>query len=161
MFSDYNATPYIYDSTLRMTTGSIIILVALAFLFVMLKTYYDTGKKALKLFPDIKSVNVMYRDKAATGYSTKSWKTKVGGASRSIDIVVTEEELWLSAMVFFAGITKQHDLLHRIPLKKISSAKRDKDQIMLSFKDQKNAAHQIVVRTRDEEAFLSALGVRH
>jgi hypothetical protein len=140
-----------------MTTGSIIILVSIAFLVVMLKTYYDTGKKALSIFPDIATVKVVYRDKGATGYSTRSWKTKMGGASRAIDIIVTEGELWLSAMVFFAGITKQHDLVHKIPFKRITSAKLDKGQIMLSFRDDRGGHHQVILRTRDERAFMDSI----
>jgi hypothetical protein len=141
-----------------MTTGSIIVLIAIAFLFIMLKTYYDTGKRALSIFPDMGSVKVVYRDKGATGCSMRSWKTKVGGASRAIDLIVTEDELWLSAMVFFAGITKQHDLLHKVSIRKITSAKLEKTQIMLSFKDEKGRHHQVVLRTRDEYAFLKSIG---
>jgi hypothetical protein len=141
-------------------TGSIIILIVIAFLIVMVKTYYDTGKKALSIFPDITTVNVVYRDKGATGYSTRSWKTKVGGASRAIDLIVTKDELWLSAMLLFAGITRQHDLLHRINFKKITSVKPDKGQITVNFRGEKGAVHQVVIRTRDEQAFLEALGVK-
>src|SRR5687767_15323126 len=102
-----------------MNIEALVVLTVLTILVVMLKTFYDNGKKALSIFPDINSVAVKYRDKTATGYSTQSWKTKVGGASRAIDIVVTDQELWLKSFLLFAGITKQHDLLHKISLTKI------------------------------------------
>jgi hypothetical protein len=61
-------------------------------------------------------------------------------------------------MVFFAGITKQHDLLHKVSIRKITSAKLEKAQVVLDFKDEKGRQHQVVLRTRDEKAFLESIG---
>ncbi|MBA4056113.1 MAG: hypothetical protein C0490_15470 [Marivirga sp.] len=141
-----------------MAGGSIILLLFIAIVIVMLKTFYDSGKKALSIFPDIKTVQVKYRDKTALGYSTKSWKTKVGGASRAVEIVVTDKELWLRSFLLFAGITKQHDLLHRIPLSKIIKIKEANGQITLDFKSDKGESKQVVLNTKDKNEFLRSLG---
>jgi hypothetical protein len=141
-----------------MEIGSIIILVSIGLAIVMLKTFYDSGKKALSIFPNINTVKVIYRDKMASGYSTKSWKTKVGGASRAIDIVVTDKELWLTSFLLFAGITKQHDILHKIPFNKIISASDEAGKITLNFKSDKGEAKQVVLITKDTLAFLNAIG---
>lgn len=142
----------------RMAGGSIVLLVVIAIGIVMLKTFYDSGKRALSIFPDIKTVQVKYHDKTALGYSTKSWKTKVGGASRAVEIVVTDKELWLRSFLLFAGITKQHDLVHRVPLDKIIRVKENKEQITLDFKSDKGESKQVVLNTRDKMKFLSSLG---
>lgn len=141
-----------------MAGGSIVLLVVIAIGIVMLKTFYDSGKRALSIFPDIKTVQVKYHDKTALGYSTKSWKTKVGGASRAVEIVVTDKELWLRSFLLFAGITKQHDLVHRVPLDKIIRVKENKEQITLDFKSDKGESKQVVLNTRDKMKFLNSLG---
>jgi len=140
-----------------MEVGSLVLLIAIAIGIVMLKTFYDQGKQALAIFPDLGSVKVVYRDKTAMGYSTKSWKTKIGGASRSLDIVVTDQELWLRSFLLLAGITKQHDLLHKIPLHRITSAKESKEGIVLAFKSDKGESKQVVINTRDKAAFLKSI----
>jgi hypothetical protein len=141
-----------------MNIEALVVLTVLTILLVMLKTFYDNGKKALSIFPHMTSVTVKYRDKTATGYSTQSWRTKVGGASRAIDIVVTDHELWLKSFLLFAGITKQHDLLHKIPLTKITRTKEDGDRITLDFRNEKGEKKQVVIRTRDKREFLKSLG---
>lgn len=140
-----------------MEVSAILILIGTGVIGVMLKTFYDRGKKALSIFPDINSVTVTYRDKTGLGYSTKSWSTKVGGASRSLDIVVTDKELWLRSFLLLAGITQQHDLVHRIPLKKISRIKRDGATITLDFRNDKGERKQVVINTRDTEKFIESL----
>jgi hypothetical protein len=140
-----------------MGPGSIVILVATSLAGIMLKTFYDRGKKALSIFPDINSVSVKYRDKTALGYSTKSWQTKIGGASRALDIVVTDKELWLKSFLLFAGINQQHDLLHKISLNKITRVKESGAEIILDFKNEKGEKKQVVINTRDKAGFLNCI----
>jgi len=140
-----------------MGVGSFLILVAVTLTGIMIKTFYDRGKKALSIFPDINSVTVKYRDKTALGYSTKSWQTKIGGASRALDIVVTDNELWLKSFLLFAGITQQHDLLHKISLKKITRIKENGREITLDFINVKGEKKQVVINTRNHAEFLSSL----
>lgn len=141
-----------------MDGGSILVLVFIAIAIVMLKTFYDSGKKALSVFPDIRTVTVKYRDRTASGYSTRSWKTKIGGASRAMEIVVTDNELWLRSFLLFAGITKQHDLIHRIPLPRISRVRENHGQITLDFRNDKGEARQVVFNTKDTAQFLNSIG---
>ncbi len=54
----------------------IIWVIVAAFLLTIL---YVDGKKTLSIFPNINSVKVVYRDKFASGYSTQSRITKMGG----------------------------------------------------------------------------------
>lgn len=141
-----------------MDGGSILVLVFIAIAIVMVKTFYDTGKKALSIFPDIRTVKVKYRDKTASGYSTRSWKTKIGGASRAMEIVVTDNELWLRSFLLFAGITRQHDLIHRIPHSRISRVRENNGQITLDFRNDKGEARQVVFNTKDTAQFLRSIG---
>ena len=141
----------------EMDAVEIFLLVGICVSGLILKTFYDRGKKALSIFPDINSVTIRYRDKTALGYSTKTWTTKIGGASRALDIVVTDEELWIRSFLLLAGITQQHDLVHRIPLHKIMGIKQEGSSIVLDFKNDKDEKKQVVINTRDREGFLKSL----
>jgi hypothetical protein len=136
---------------------SAVILLGISIAFIIAKTLYDRGKDALSIFPDLNSVKIKYRDKTAVGYSTKSWHTKVGGASRSMDIIVTDQELWLRSFLWLAGITQHHDLIHRIPLNKITRVREKGAEITLDFRNEKGQARQVVINTRDNSEFLNAL----
>jgi hypothetical protein len=56
------------------------------------------GKRAESRFPPIDKQRVMFREKWASGRSTASLSTKLGGASRALDVVVTETELWIKGV---------------------------------------------------------------
>jgi len=137
--------------------GAILLFVGISTTLIIVKTFYDRGKKALSIFPDINSVNILYRDKTAFGYSTKSWHTKVGGASRSMDIIVTDKELWLRSFLLLAGITQQHDLVHRIPLHRIVRIKEHGAEITLDFRNEKGQPKQVVINTKNKIEFLKHL----
>lgn len=140
-----------------MEVSEIFLLIGISVSGIMLKTFYDRGKRALSIFPDINSVIVRYRDKTALGYSTKSWQTKIGGASRAIDIVVTDKELWLKSYLLLAGITQQHDLIHKISLSKISRVMEKGREITLDFTNDKGEKKKLVINTRDKVEFLNSL----
>lgn len=140
-----------------MEDSAIFVLVGLLVAGIILKTFYESGKKALSIFPDINSVTVRYRDKTALGYSTKSWQTKIGGTSRAIEIVVTDKELWLKSFLLLAGITQQHDLVHKICLTSIIRVKEKGSEIILDFKNATGEKKQVVINTRDKAEFLRTL----
>ena len=123
----------------------------------ILVTLYRRGKKALSIFPTIDPVRVVYRDKSASGYSTKSWITKMGGANNVLDILVTDDELWLKSMLLFAGIGKQHDLLHKVPLANITRVSREGGDITVDFKTDNGENKQVILVTKSPDDFLRAL----
>ena len=140
-----------------MSASEIIVLMIVAFTVIVAFNFYDRGKKALTIFPDIKTVTVVYRDRTATGYSTRSWQTRIGGASRSLDITVTDTELWIRSFVLLAGIAQQHDLIHRIRLSNITRTKDEGSFVKVEFKNEKGQSKQVVINTRDKTDFISAI----
>jgi hypothetical protein len=140
-----------------MSTTEIIVLVGIAVGTVIAFNFYDRGKKALAIFPDIKMVTVVYRDRTATGYSTRSWKTRVGGANRSLEVVVTDSELWLKSFVLLAGIAQQHDLIHRVRLTSITKVKEEGTVVKLDFKNERGQPKQVVINTRSPADFMNAI----
>jgi hypothetical protein len=135
-----------------------IIISALAAIFIII-SFYTRGKKAKSIFPPIDTVNIIYRDKSASGYSTKSLKTKVSGANNTLDIVVTDSELWLTSKLLLASIGNTYDLLHRIPLDSILRVESKGKKITIDFKNQDNEDKQVVVMTKNMDEFFKALKV--
>ncbi|HYV95396.1 MAG TPA: hypothetical protein VE978_26720 [Chitinophagales bacterium] len=124
----------------------------------LITSFYRRGKRALSIFPDINSVMVKYRDMSASGYSTKNWITKRGRASGVLDIVVTDDELWLKSMLLFAGILKKYDLLHKIPLKKIMKANNITGRkVTLDFKSETGENKQVVLITKRPDELIRAI----
>jgi len=139
------------------TAPTIFIIVWLLVAAYILSTFYIRGKKALSIFPDINTVKINYRDRTASGYSTKNWTTKIGGARNSLDIVVTDNELWLKSMLLFAGIGQRYDLVHRVSLDKVLVRKEDGNQISLEFTNDKSELKRIIVTTKDKVGFLKSI----
>jgi hypothetical protein len=126
---------------------------------LILTTFYIKGRKALSIFPDIDQNQLKFRDKRASGYSTKSRKTKLGGARNSLDIVVTNDELWLKSMILFASISKENDLLHRIPLNKITSVEENGNNITIDFISPARDNNRILICTNRPKELIDALGI--
>lgn len=140
-----------------MTAPTIFFIVWLLVTVYILRTLYIRGKKALSVFPDINTVKINYRDRAASGYSTKNWTTKIGGARNSLDIVVTDKELWLKSMLLFASIGQRYDLVHRVSLDKVLVKKEEGNQLSLEFTNDKGELKQIIVTTKDKLGFLKSI----
>jgi hypothetical protein len=78
--------------------------------------------------------------------------------NKSIDIVVTDRELWLRSYLLFAGITQRHDLIHRIPLPRITRVKDRGKDIVLDFKNEKGQHRRVVINTSHKVKFLKSIG---
>lgn len=121
---------------------------------------YITGKKALEIFPAINTVKVVYRNRFASGYATKRSFWKNGRANNALDVVVTDNELWLKSMLLFAGLSLQFGLLHKIPLKNITNATLQGDKVIVDFKNDAFEDVQVVIITKNPGVLLRALGAK-
>lgn len=88
--------------------------------------FFIKGSKAIKMFDSLDLNRVIYSEKSASGYSTKSFRTRWGGASKVLHIIITDKELVIKTFLFLAYIAKRHDMLHRIPLENIVETRIEK-----------------------------------
>lgn len=111
------------------------------------------GRKAIRMFSDLDLSNLIYSEKNASGYSTKSFRTKRGGASKVLHIVITDKELIIKTYLFLAYIAEKHDLLHRIPLENILSTTIKKgiiySKLVVEFKGQGGEVKEIVLMSKN------------
>lgn len=120
--------------------------------------FYRLSKKASAVtFPDLESVKVLYRDKRGSGQSDKDWQAKMGSADKTLEIVLTEDELWIRGPKMFAFIAEKIDLLHRIPIGKISKVERKRKVIKISFSLDQGASRTLSIRTADPDEFIALL----
>ena len=107
--------------------------------------------KSIKKFPEIDKSDFEYLENGVSGYSTQSFKTKMGGARNVLRIRVTKNQLWLTTNTFMAWIAKQFDLLHIIPIESIKSVKRDGKKINVEFEKNGEAKKIVLISKRRDE----------
>ena len=95
-----------------------------AFLLVLLCSvvlFFFGGRKAEASFRANSDQEIVFREKGAAGHSKKSLFTRLGGASKVLDVAVTDRELWIKGIwPIFTYIGTKYDLTHRIPLEDVT-----------------------------------------
>jgi len=109
----------------------------------------------LKKFPKLDKSEFEFTENMASGYPTQSFKTKMGGANRVLQIRVTGDALWLKTNFLMAFIAELFDLLHIIPIEKIIDVSVEGKQINLEFL--KNGRTKKVVLVSKKQSELATL----
>lgn len=115
------------------------------------------GTKALKIYPPIQLVEVIFREKRASGNSKKSFITKLGGAQNILDIIITNDELWIKTHALFASIAQTNDLLHKVKLSNITSIEKGKKTVIVSFYNQENNITTLELLLKNREKFVKII----
>ncbi len=115
----------------------------------LVSIFFIRGRKAIQMFSDLDLSSLVYSEKRASGYSTKSFRTKRGGASKVLHIMITDKELIIKTFMFLAHVTEKHDMLHRIPLENISRTEIKKgtifSKLFVEFKGKDGEIKEIVL----------------
>lgn len=119
--------------------------------------FYINGKKALSIFPDLTSVNIKYRESGVSGCSLKSRQTKMGGANKILELIVTDDELWLKSNLIAAAVGQRFDLIHKIKLESIQQIREVDEGIQLDFITDENEKKELILISKNPAAFLQAL----
>ncbi|MFT4695723.1 MAG: hypothetical protein ACI8RY_000889 [Urechidicola sp.] len=112
----------------------IFLIIWLIFAITFLSVAYIRGKKALAVFPNLDTVKVNFREKFVSGRSHSA----LGGGNNVLDIIITNEELWIKCPIIFAAFGKTFDIIHRINLVDISNIELVKKKVVISFKSRLN-----------------------
>ena len=123
----------------------------------MLTVMYKRGKKALDIFPDISSVDILFRENRVSGNSRKSLKTKLGGARNVLEIIVTNDELWIRNPLLFAGFGKTYDLLHKVQLPHISNAELNKKNVVITFNSTQKTETTLDLKMKKAQEFVEII----
>jgi hypothetical protein len=123
-------------------------------------------KQVRKIFPEAVPGRLLFHEKWASGRSLKSIRTAFGGSSRTLEVAVTEHELWLRlsfpVCLLFSGA--EQDLLHRIRLNEFRSVKLVKSVtwsgVELEFLDDAGDSHRLQLSLRNVDEFLKMVPLR-
>lgn len=88
------------------------------------------------VFPKRPDSPVLFRESGASGASQANLMTKFGGASGVLEVLVTEDELWIrpgGIFAIFNVIAKPYDLLHRVPIDHVWAADVKRRRVTLTF----------------------------
>ncbi len=118
---------------------------------------YMRGKKVLSQFPSTESVKILYRNKTGSASTVSSKRTKMRGIRRIMDIVVTEDELWIKTPVLFASLVAPYGLIQRIELKNISNVSKNEKDILIDFTSGDTLPQQIILNTKKPEEFIQLI----
>ena len=134
-----------------------LVFVAVWFIVVIpiIPILYIRGRKILLNFPDINSVQIIYRDMRASGYD--SIKNDYDTVRGYLDIVVTEDELWLKCGVMGAEMQKNLNLIHKIPFKNIHQVIRDNKRVVIEFYTQDGEFTRVNVKLKNIDKFIDVI----
>jgi len=131
----------------------IFFIIAGSVLLTMLFIFYQRGKETLSVFPDISSVQVLFREKRVSGYSTKSWRTKMGGANNILEVILTNRELWIRPAILLVSTSKQLDLLHKVDLMYVHSVEVSGHMVRISLQSKDGTTRDIHLTMKQAELF--------
>jgi len=110
---------------------------------------YVRGRKAMEVFSSLNACNWVYVEKGVSGYSTKSFKTRWGGGSNVFHVLISDKELVIKTFLLFAYFAKRSDMLHRIPLHRISRVEIKKraiiSKLFIEFEGENGVSKEIVL----------------
>lgn len=136
------------------------IIIGLSWLAFLVIGAFFLRKRALAMFPAIETVKVVYQERWTSGHSRKNWRTRMGGARNSLYIVVTDKEVWIRGMAIFVAFSGFYDLLHKIPIKNITSVEEEGAYLVLSFKTEKGEDRKVAIRSKSPDELKNAINKR-
>ncbi len=114
------------------------------------------SKKGPK-FPPLETVNVVFRERFASGASHLSWITRLGGASNCLSVILTDSELWITTFFPFTAFAGYYDLEHRVSTQSLTQVLQNRKSVTIEFSMPDGAQRRIVLRLRSAPEFMAAL----
>lgn len=125
----------------------------LVMMVTIVSIFFIHGKRAIKMFSNFNQSKLIYTERNASGYSTKSFRTRWGGASKVLHIMITDKELILKTFLFLAYVAKKNDMLHRIPLENILKTEIKKgtmfSKLFIEFKGENGEVKEVVLMSKN------------
>ena len=130
---------------------------------LLLGTWRPMSVPVHPLPPEISDSKILFQELRASGYSRKSFLTRIGGAGNCLRLVVTETFLWTTVNLRFFDMSGNdpNDLQHLIPINRITDLKETNRlgvrTLDICFTDSDDQPHVFCVRPDDMDAFRRAL----
>jgi len=113
------------------------------------------------IFPEVSPQQIRFKERFASGWSHKNWRTRWGSAN-CLKITVTDEELWVVPFFPFSALAELMDLEHRVRKDDITKVTERRiffvRSFLIDFLDQDGQSHRVQIYPRRWRQFKAALG---
>jgi len=120
-------------------------------------------KRTGMVFPQVRRENIRFRERFASGYSFKTFFTRMGGARNCLRVTVTDAEVLIHPFFPFSVLAEDYDLEHRIPIASITNVQSSPSifgtRLLLEYRDHQGRDHRLSLQLRCPNNFLEALGL--
>jgi hypothetical protein len=120
----------------------------------LISLFLLNGRKSLKKFPKLKKSEFEFIENWASGYATRSFKTKTEGARNVLRIRVTKNELWLTTNTFTGWIAEHFGVLHLIPINSLKSVEIEGKNIYIEFEQVGRIIKLVLISRKQQELYL-------
>ena len=120
------------------------------------KQHKEHGVVFAQLSPD----RIRFHETGASGCSHKTTFTRFGGASRCLQVTVTDDEVWIRTGFPFNVCASQVDLEHRISRASVLSVQPSNSgrSLLLDYRDQQGQTRRLSLVLQKADDFLRVLG---
>ena len=85
---------------------------------------------------------------------------KTPQAKNILEIIVTNEELWIKSPLIFAGLLDQFGLLYKLNLENVKSVNLENHYLKLIIKPKRGLTKEILLNLRNPEKFIEVINQR-
>jgi hypothetical protein len=138
---------------------------AFGFLMLLFRTVRNHARLKAAGTPlrPVPPAGAIFCESGASGYSERSFKTRIGGASRMLLVWVSQSELGIQKTFPFSVLMADHDndLEHRLSLNRVAGVDVvGPSKARLCFTDLGGAQHTLMLRLKDPTGFAAAITSR-
>jgi len=108
-------------------------------------------------YPSLDTVNVLFRERFASGCSHKSLMTRLSGAQNCLSVTLTDTELWVTPIFPFTAFAAKFDLDHRISHEHLTGIQRNGGVVTVDYDTVDGESRRIVLRLRRVGQFFDAI----
>lgn len=124
------------------------------FVFVIITLF---GIKKANIFPKITSVTVLFREKFLTGNSSGL----LGTYKNILEVVITDQELWIRTFLPFLGFAAVFNGIHKVPVSTIRKIEIRGSETTVYFLNEKGAYFHFSFQFKKTDKFISVVKQLH
>lgn len=114
-------------------------------------------KRSGVTFPKASDPDVVFCERFASGWSHKSWLTRLGGASNCLTVIVTRSQLAITTFFPFTAFASRYDVEHLIPISAITSLTPKGRVTELEYRRSDGTHRKLSLRLRKTNDFMRVI----
>ncbi len=137
---------------------SAVVIITLLVIAYQVSIFYNFRKQYLTDFPEPDEKDIIFREKKVAGRSKNLLHTLFAGRKTSLDVIVTNSELWIRGKHTFGSfLASKSKMLHKIPISSLNWAPGKWNTIELKFTNQAGTQSHIQLGIKQSNAFIAAI----